>query len=171
MLFSSTVYNACFVCADIDSAKTRVLQNVCNACCVCVQTLTRRRRVSCRMYAMLVVCADIDSAKTRVLQNAEKALQAHEQHKQAFDRGQAAPPGGGEGSIPTVSSSDMERPQPSIFEGKLKCYQLKVCRSLPSLVNMLYNQWGHCDSVIVLGINLQANLYERCDCLGYELAG
>ena len=86
------------------------------------------------VFNVFFVCADIDSAKTRVLQNTEMALQAHEQHKLAFDRGQAAPPGGGEGSIPTVSSSDMERPQPSIFEGKLKCYQLKVCRALPSLV-------------------------------------
>ena len=66
---------------------------------------------------------DVETAKTRALQNAERALRAHEQHKQAF--GSSALPGGGSLSNPALSS-DMERPQPSIFEGKLKGYQLKV---------------------------------------------
>ena len=66
---------------------------------------------------------DVETTKTRALQNAERALRAHEQHKQAFDT--SALPGARSLANPALSS-DMERPQPSIFEGKLKGYQLKV---------------------------------------------
>lgn len=62
--------------------------------------------------------SDVETTKARALANAEKALQAHEQHKEMFDENNVL--------ANPVISSDVERPQPSIFEGTLKGYQLKV---------------------------------------------
>ena len=71
----------------------------------------------------MYLSADPSAARDRALANAERAYRAHQQHKNAFDHVTQDE----ESALahPAIST-DAERPQPSIFEGKLKGYQLKV---------------------------------------------
>lgn len=78
---------------------------------------------------------DQEEMKHQVLRNAESAHRAHQQKIETFDRDLKFIQRGNLGlSNPNIQG--FEHPQPSIFEGKLKSYQLK---GMSWLIN-LYNQ-------------------------------
>ena len=72
---------------------------------------------------IVLKCADVNEARTRARENAERAFNKHQEHKRAFDHVTLEAESG---LANPVLSTETERPQPSIFEGKLKGYQLKV---------------------------------------------
>ncbi|XP_076441698.1 chromatin-remodeling ATPase INO80-like isoform X2 [Babylonia areolata] len=85
-----------------------------------------------------------DDMKKLALKNAEGALKAHEKNRQLFG---SSGPGAGNIKLESLESSlanpstvaDVEQPQPNIFVGKLKGYQLKGMNWLANLYNQGIN--------------------------------
>ncbi|XP_074643398.1 chromatin-remodeling ATPase INO80-like [Tubulanus polymorphus] len=76
---------------------------------------------------------DCDKVKKTALKNAEEAYNTHQSKIHVFDDEIK-----GSGLNPTISS-DAERPQPSLFEGNLKGYQLKGMNWLANLYSQGIN--------------------------------
>ena len=66
-----------------------------------------------------------DEAKQKAIATATRAYNMHQQKVDAFDGSSAGTGTESELANPIISTA-AERPQPSLFEGKLKGYQLKV---------------------------------------------
>ncbi|KAL3872724.1 hypothetical protein ACJMK2_035930 [Sinanodonta woodiana] len=81
---------------------------------------------------------DATAMKKLALKNAEEAFQTHQAIRQSFDDGVAK-----KRSYLTFANPEMghgaDKPQPKMFEGKLKCYQLKGMNWLVSLYDQGIN--------------------------------
>lgn len=88
-----------------------------------------------------------DEMKKQALKNAESAYKTHQAKRHQFDRVPTLPSAKGAnaepinlGSLANPSiSTDVEQPQPSMFEGKLKGYQMKGMNWLANLYNQGIN--------------------------------
>ncbi|PVD25847.1 hypothetical protein C0Q70_13511 [Pomacea canaliculata] len=85
-----------------------------------------------------------EEMKKLALKNAETAYKTHQAKRQAFDR-ECSGPGTKiiaeslDSGLSDPSITDVEQPQPGIFEGKLKGYQLKGMNWLANLYNQGIN--------------------------------